>query len=104
MNNKPLDRLDAITLHGLMRAIMSANFEDAMDAKSSVTEGYGWSPDDSRAKALEQSLCTLFQCVDKSMANGTLTPFKGDYIKWLEDLGLISPNTKQGIGNAQQKQ
>ena len=100
----PLDRLDAMTLHGLMRAMMSANYEDAIDAKSSVTEGFGWSPDESRFKNLERALCTLFQCVEKSMADGSLTPFRGDYIKWLEDLGLISPKTKQGVGNAQQEQ
>lgn len=98
---RPLDRLDTVTLHGLMRAIMSANFEDAFDAKSHLEEGMGWSLDDSRAKELERAVCTLFQCVGKAMTEGTLTPFKGDYIKWLEGLGMISPKQQTGNVNAQ---
>ncbi len=80
---------------------MAANYEDAFDAKSHLAEGMGWSLDDSRAKELEHAICTLFQCVEKSMTDGTLNPFKGDYIKWLEGLGMISPRQTIGNTNAQ---
>ena len=87
----PLDRLDPITIHGLMRAIMSATFEDAMDAKASVEDGLDYDPDFARGLELERSLCTLCQCVRKAMKDGELTPFQGNYVKWLTDIGLISP-------------
>lgn len=91
---KPLDRLDALTLHGLVRAFMSANYEDAIDAKAACADGLGWNPEVTRGKELERSICTLSQCIEQSMNKGELTPFSGDYVSWMENLGLISPRKK----------
>lgn len=90
----PLDRLDPMTLHGLVRAFMAAYFEDAIDAKKAVVTGNEWPTGDTRGKALERSVCTMSQCIEQAMETGELSPFSGDYIKWLEKLGLISPRQK----------
>lgn len=87
---KPLDRLDLGTLHGLVRAMMTANFEDAINAKNSINLGTTWDEDNSDAKSLERALMTLSQMIEKAMFSGDLTPFNGDYRKWLVDIGLIS--------------
>ena len=98
----PLDRLDPMTLHGLMRAMMSAMYEDAIDAKHCAINGTEWDPELSRGKELERSLVTLSQCVEKAMEHGELTPFKGDYVQWLTDLGFISPRQKD-VKNEQRR-
>lgn len=92
--NKPLDRLDPMTLHGIMRAMMSATYEDAIDARSSANLGVVWKDEESRCKELEHALCTLSQCVENAMMAGELTPFKGDYITWLENIGLVTKRDK----------
>ena len=35
-------------------------------------------------------LYDVLDVVRKSMKNGELTPFQGNYVKWLTDIGLIS--------------
>lgn len=87
---KPLDRLDLGTLHGLVRVMMTASFEDAINAKNCATFGTQWDEDNSEAKSLERALMTLSQMIDKSMSSGELTPFNGDYRTWLVDIGLVS--------------
>jgi len=87
---RPLDRLDLVTLHGLVRSMMAANFEDAFNAKNSITFGTQWDEDTSEAKGLERAICALSQLITKAMENGDLTPFNGDYRKWLVDVGLVS--------------
>ncbi len=94
---KPLDRLDLTTLHGLVRAMMTANFEDAINAKNCISLGSKWDEENSLAKSLERSLLTLSQMIEKAMASGELTPFKGDYRRWLVDIGLISDSKFEGI-------
>ena len=94
---KPLDRLDLATIHGLVRAIMTANFEDAINAKNCINYGSKWDEDNSEAKRLERSLCTLSQMIMKAMEDGELTPFSGDYRKWLVDIGMVSPSKFEDI-------
>lgn len=88
--SKPLDRLDFPTIHGIVRSMMSANFEDAMDAKRCQETGEEWDADYTRAKELERALCTLSQCISVAMTKGELTPFNGDYRTWLVNIGLVS--------------
>lgn len=89
-----LDRLDPMTMHGLVRAFMSAYIEDAIDAKNCAVNGCTWDPENSRGKQLERSICMLSQCIDKAMSSGSLSPFNLDYVEWLAGLGLISPRNK----------
>ena len=94
---KPLDRLDLATLHGLVRAMMTANFEDAINAKNCVNFGTKWDEELSEAKSLERALLTLSQMIMKAMETGELTPFSGDYRKWLVDIGLVSASKFKDI-------
>lgn len=86
----PLDRLDPVTLHGLVRALMSAYYEDAIDAKSCCIQGNPWDTEQSRGAELKDALCELANNIEAGMGSGELTPFQGNYIKWLEDKNMIS--------------
>ena len=91
MMQTPLDRLDPVTLHGLVRALMSAFYEDAIDAKSCALQGTAWNTESSRGAELKESIGEMANKIEAAMGTGELSPFKGDYIKWLEENKMISP-------------
>lgn len=90
MINTPLDRLDPVTLHGLVRALMSAYYEDAIDAKACYLHGTHWNSESSRGAELKDAISELANKIEADMESGQLSPFHGDYVKWMEDNKLIS--------------
>lgn len=83
-----LSLLDSNTLHGLMRSIMQANFNDAMRMQQLAENGLSWNDTISQAKNLEISLSSLCSAVHNAMVTGELSPF-GGYKDWLVANGYI---------------
>ena len=69
---------------------MSAYYEDAIDAKSCSLHGIPWNSENSRGSELKDSISELANKIEAGMESGDLSPFHGDYIKWMEENGLIS--------------
>lgn len=82
-------RLDEGTVHGLMKAIMEANYSDAVACRQCECTGVEWDPSNSDAKMLEMSLSALCTDVGNAMLSGELNPFHGDYREWLIARGYL---------------
>jgi hypothetical protein len=69
---------------------MSAYYEDAIDAKASCLHGTDWNSENSRGAELKDAISELANKIEAGMESGELSPFHGDYIKWMEDNKLIT--------------
>ena len=80
--------LDPRTREGLMRVIMEAHYNDALNAQSAFRNGN--KPQlTTNVQTLQQSLVGLIDAVGEAMRNGELTPFHGNYVDWLSQKGFI---------------
>ena len=80
--------LDPRSREGMMRVIMEAHYQDALNAQSAFRNG-NKPPMTTNAQSLQQSLVGLIDAVGEAMRNGELTPFHGNYVNWLASKGFI---------------
>ena len=80
--------LDPRTREGLMRVIMEAHYQDALNVQTAFRNGN--KPQlTTNAQTLQQSLVGLIDAVGEAMRNDELTPFHGNYVDWLAQKGFI---------------
>lgn len=75
----------------LLRVIMNARFTDAMQSHIDAENGYNHRDVNKNTDSFKMSILNLFDAVAEDMENGKLTPFSGDYNKWLADRGFTEP-------------
>ena len=80
--------LDPRTREGLMRVIMEAHYQDALNVQSAFRNG-NRPQVMTNAQTLQQSLVGLIDAVGEAMRTNELTPFHGNYVDWLVQKGFI---------------